>query len=85
MQRSFEVIQGHIYIIFQVPRDPHVKEGTIKLHVGGINMNGNAEEFGDLFREHTTVHQHHLMPNKEIWKMLPKNVIFNYKGVKKII
>ena len=66
MQRSLEVIQGHFSIIFQVPRDPHVKEGTIKLHVGGINMNGNAEEFGDLFREHTTVHQHHLMPNKEL-------------------
>ena len=47
-------------------RDGHPTEGTIKLHVGGINMNGNAEEFGDLFREHTTVHQHHLLPNKEL-------------------
>ena len=31
-------------------------------------MNGNAEEFGNLFREHTTVHQHHLMPNKEYFQ-----------------
>ena len=67
MQRLFEVICEVIFeLCVQVPRDPHVKEGTIKLHVGGINMNGNAEEFGDLFREHTKVHQHHLMPNKEL-------------------
>ena len=35
-------------------------------------MNGNAEEFGDLFREHTKVHQHHLMPNKEILKIVTR-------------
>ena len=51
----------------KVPRDPHVKEGTIKLHIGGIGKNGDAEEFGNMFREHTTVHQHHLMPNKEMF------------------
>ena len=44
--------------------DCHPSPGIIKLHVSGINMNGNAEEFVDLFREHTTVHQHHLIPNK---------------------
>ena len=44
-------------------------------------MNGNAEEFGNLFREHTTVHQHHLMPNKEhfqknVTKIKKKKQIF---------
>ena len=49
-------------------------------------MNGNAEEFGDLFREHTKVHQHHLMPNKEILKIVTlyekrnKNLMLNLRA-----
>ena len=44
--------------------DCHPSPETTKLHVRGINMNGDAEEFGDLFREHTRVHEYNLVPNK---------------------
>jgi len=50
-------------------RQCHPSVGTVKLHVGGINMNGNAEEFADLFRKHTTVHEHHLISYKELSKL----------------
>ena len=49
-------------------QDCHPSSATIKLNVGGINMKGITEDFGDLFREHTTVHQYGLVPNKEHFK-----------------
>ena len=47
-----------------VTRDPHVKEGTIKLHVSGIRRNGDERQFREKWEEHTTVHQCTLMPGK---------------------